>query len=60
MLDTSDGMAGIGLELAQRSVEHLVAQLAPNDEIAFVSYERGSTVAGPSDWPATSSEARML
>ena len=50
VLDTSDGMAGIGLELAQRSVEHLVAQLAPNDEIAFVSYERGSTVAGP--WTA--------
>lgn len=47
VLDTSDGMAGIGLELAQRSVEHLVAQLAPDDEVAFVTYERGITVAVP-------------
>ena len=47
VLDTSDGMAGIGLELAQRSVEHLVAQLTPDDEIAFVTYDRGITVAVP-------------
>ena len=47
VLDTSDGMAGLGLELAQRSVEHLVAQLAPDDEVAFISYERGITVAVP-------------
>jgi VWFA-related protein len=47
VLDTSDGMAGLGLELAEGSVHHLVTRLAPDDQIALVTYERGITVAVP-------------
>jgi hypothetical protein len=45
--DTSDRMAGLRLELAHRSVEHLVASLGPDDEVALVTYERGITIAVP-------------
>ena len=47
VLDSSDSMAGLRLQLAQQSVERVVAALAPEDEIALVTYERGVTVALP-------------
>lgn len=52
VLDTSDGMAGRRMEMAQRSVESLVAGLAPEDEVALVTHEHGISVAVPWTDPA--------
>ena len=47
VVDTRDSTAGIGQELAQRSIERMVAALNPDDEIAVISAMGKTFVAVP-------------